>query len=293
MAEIRELTIEQAVKSPASFMYVWATDQFIAAIPKKHGRVITGKRANERKLLMISADKYLGSSDKWDQYTTAIRQAFINTYGMTPFDALVVLAQGGTVAGKNWEKGVYGIGAVKVQTFYGSDTLTVDKATGNIMSGSTNVTQNSKNVYANSGGKVVAYQKFYTDANGDTYMSQYDKKTKSYYAASISKQNGTMINAANGQTIDPSNNGDLWGNITLLLEKVKDWFLELFGKQNNDKEQMTVENTTPNQIGDGFVSGVGEDGMLSQANAWLLLAAAGGVLAAGGLLGRKGKKKRK
>ena len=289
--QLRELTIEEAKKSPASFMYVWASDKFLAAIPRRHARVIFMKRAHQKKILMLSADKYLGDQNKVNEYYSAIETAFYNTYGMSPYQALITLAQGGTVAGKNWEKGIYGIGEVKVNTFYGSN-LTVDKNTGDILSGGTVVSDNKKTVYANLSKKNVgAYQKFYTDGNGKTYMSQYDKKTKSYYAYSVSNSDGSIYSAADGKSMTQADSADLWGNIQMLLQKVMDWFLELFAKDEKTKEPMTVENTVPNQTGDGFSYVPGEEPLLGSASALLLLAAGAGLILSGGVLGGKKKKK--
>lgn len=283
MAKLSTLTIEQAKKAPAAFLYVWASEEFLNAIPAKHARIIRGKKANQRKLLLISADEY---KTTLQAYTDAIYAEFKDMYNMTPFEALLVLAQGGTVAGKNWEKGVYGIGAVKVTTFYGADGLTVNESTGDIMLNGQAVTANSKTVYSNVKGKAVAYQKFYTDANGKTYMAQYDKSTGKYYASTISDADGNMISAANGKSVTAADGGDLWGNITLLAEKFLNWLLSLFNK-DGQKESLSEENTLPSQTGDGFVTG---DGTM-EAGGILLLLAAGGAIIAGSAM--KGKKKSK
>lgn len=122
-------------------------------------------------------------------------------------------------------------------------------------------------------------------------MSQYDKKTKSYYAYSVSNSDGSIYSAADGKSMTQADSADLWGNIQMLLQKVMDWFLDLFAKDEETKEPMTVENTVPNQTGDGFSYVPGEEPLLGSASALLLLAAGAGLILSGGVLGGKKKKK--
>lgn len=118
-----ELTITQAQKNAANFMYIWADKkEFLQKIDKKYANIIEGKKLNQIKLLKLSAQKY-GKS--YEEYTDAIREAFIATYDVTPAEALVILAQGGSIAGKNWSEGVYGIGALYVNVFTNNQAITV------------------------------------------------------------------------------------------------------------------------------------------------------------------------
>lgn len=274
---MKELTIEQACTSPANFMYVWADeDKFLKYIPTKHASVIRGKKANQNKLLALSAEKY---NKTVKDYTDAIRQAFINTYDMTPANALIVLAQGGTVAGKNWEEGVYGIGAVL--TFSGHSDITVREADGHILQSGVDKTDASKTVYSQVGGKAVAYQLFATIDN-ITYMSQYNKTTKKYRAQSYSTADG-FFSARTGNQINSADSADIWGSIVLAVEKFIEWIVSLFG---SGKQTINAENTLPNQQSDGFV----QTGGMSEASGILLALAAGGFLLAGGLKGKKNKK---
>ena len=270
---MRELTIQEACTAPASFMYIWADeDKFLKYIKPKHAAVIRQKKAHQNKLLLLSAEKY-GKTAK--EYTDAIRSAFVAAYGMTPANALIVLAQGGSVAGKNWEQGVYGIGAVL--SFAGHSDITVDEKSGYIYKGSANITDFQKTVYNKANGDVVAWQYFAVDS-GITYMSQYNKTTKKYHAQSFSTADG-WYSAKTGNAIDSASSSDIWGSIVMALEKFVNWILSIFG---SGKETINAENTLPSQSADGFVSqaGVGEAGGI------LLALAAGGAL----LFGMKGKK---
>lgn len=275
---ITELTIEQAKKQPANFMYIFASDEFLNAIEKKHADVIRVKRANQKKLLMLSAQKYLGSEDKYTQYTDAIREQFIAYFDCTPAEALVRLAQGKEVAGKNWAKGMYGIGVIKTKKFAGTG-VTVQAETGDMWENNTPLSIDHV-VYGDDG---TVCQKFaYDSISGNMYMSQKDKKGK-WYAASYSNDNGQTLNAS-GITITGADSGSIWETIILNLGTFLEWLINLFG--GSKKETLSAENTLPDQQADGFVyeSGIGEAGGI------LLALVAGGTLLATGALGGKKKK---
>lgn len=290
-----ELTIKQACEHPASFMYVYASDQFLNAIDAKYASVIRLKRANQKKVLMLSADKFLGDYTKVNQYYDAIATAFKEAYDVTPLEALIILAQGGEVAGKNWSEGVYGVGALPTSTFSGvttgdGSTVSVDAATGHIFYGNKDITDESKTVYNNVKGKVIAYQLFGKDDFGYVYMSQYNKTRKKYYAQTWTDDNGSNHKANNGNIIGASDGASIWGNINLdwdWIKNILNWLLSIFGitpiPEVGETKTLSADNTLPNQQADGFVqeAGMGEAGMI------LLALAAGGALLAGGIKGTK------
>lgn len=274
-----ELTIEQACKHPANFLYIWADEQkFLRYIPTKYASIIRVKKANENKLLDLSAEKY-GSTK--EAYTNAIREAFIKTYGITPAAALVKLAKGEQVAGKNWKEGVFGIGATGT-TFSQNKNVTVDPKTGHILlNGQDTYKEGDDVLYADVNGKTVAYQYYYTAADGTSYSSQRNSLGK-YFAARYSDKDGNLYDA-NGKATTEEYAADIWGNIIMAIESFINWLLSLFG---TGKETLNADNTLPSQTADGFVteSGVGEAGGI------LLLLAAGGAAIAMGGKGKKGKK---
>ena len=132
--------------------------------------------------------------------------------------------------------------------------------------------------------KTGVYQQFYYDAaSGKTYMSQYNKTMRKFYAESYSTSDGKMYKA-NGKEATAKDSSSVWENVSLSFDwaqKIIDWILSFFRANTT----LSAENTLPNQKADGFVteSGFGEAGTI------LLLLAAGGVLVAGGF-GKKGKK---
>ena len=280
-----KLTIDEAKKSPSMFMYVFAREEFLQALPAKYAYIIRAKAANQRKILMLSAKEYLGDRNRWTEYTDAIRQAFIDTYDMTPVDALVVLAQGGNVAGKNWKEGVYGVGTLGAKEFKGTD-ISVNPKNGYMMRGNKYLPVYDT-VYNEVDGKTIAYQLFYYDeASGKRYMSQYYKSAKKYYAESYETSDGKRY-SANGKEITNADSATIWADVVFWVDKLLDWILSLFSGNNTQEdggEKITPENTAPSQTEDGFCteSGFGEAGMI------LLALAAGGTLLAGGL--KKNKK---
>ena len=278
-----ELTIQEACKNPQNFMYIWADEKaFLQYIKPEWATVIRTKKANQIKLLKLSAEKYRKS---YEEYTNAIREAFIATYDMTPANALIVLAKGGQVAGKDWEAGTFGIGELYPDNFNGmtlnDQPIKVNPENGHILIGAQDITDSSKTVYANVKGQTIPYQLFGTDGQY-IFMSQYNKTKKKYYAKSYADGQYTY-SARNGSEINASQSGDIWGAVLLSLEQFLNWLLSLFTGNTTNKEMINAENTLPNQQADGFVqeAGMGEAGMI------LLALAAGGALLAGGVKGKK------
>lgn len=271
-----ELTIEQAKKSPANFMYVWADpNRFLSKIDSKSAAIINAKRLNQIKVLKLSAQKY---NTTYEAYTNAIHSAFVGYYGLTPAQALVKLANGGEVAGKNWVKGVYGIGATRRSNFYQNGNVKVDEKTGHILYNGKDVTSSDGVVYGKVKGKAFPIS-YSAVIDGKTYTSQYSKAAKKYYAGSYSTADGTKQNA-NGANIDASDSASVWESVILSLEQFLQWIVSLFSG-GGKTETLNAANTLPSQE-DGFISSSG----LSEANTLLIFAVAIGAL----LFGKGGNK---
>ena len=278
---VQKLTIDEVKANASNFMYIFADeDKFLRYIPKKFASVIRGKKANQNKVLQLSAKEY-GST--YEEYATAVRDGFINDWEVTPAEALVILAQGGEVAGKNWSEGVYGVGALNKE--FAGTGISVNPDNGYMMKDGKYLPVYNT-VYSNEGtAKEKAYQQFYYDeASGRTYMSQYNKTLKKWYAQSYSTSDGKKYNA-NGKEITAKDMGTIWESVLLNLQNFLDWLLSIFSGTNVNQNAITAKNTLPNQKTDGFVyeSGIGEGGMI------LLLLAAGGIVASGGLKTKKSK----
>ena len=276
-----ELTIEQAKKYPANFMYIWASDQFLAAIERKHAIEIRRKQLNERLLLQRSAEKFNTTKEAYEQ---AIYDEFKEQFKMTPAEALVKLAMGEQVCGKDWEAGVYGVGAIRSRKF--KDGYSVGAENGTIIDSAGNLCATDQVIYGSDGNPFQITS--YDNTTGITYVSEKAKDGK-WFAKSYSDSNGNMFTAA-GKSMTGSEAGSVWETVELSfdwIQKIINWILSLFGiKTDPEVEQLTPENTMPNQKKDGFVyeSGLGEAGGV------MLLLAAGGALMASGAIGDKKKK---
>ena len=275
-----ELTIEQAKRKPANFLYIFADDVFLSKIKNRYSKVIRGKRDNQNKVLMLSAEKYGGT---YDQYRNAISGAFVNIYGISPEQALMRLAEGKDVAGKNWKAGVFGVGATPSSTFTGTK-ITVNETNGYMMIDGKYLPVYDTVYKTNADGtEGDAFQQTYIDkATGNTYMSQYDEATKKWYAASISDANGN-VTSATGATMSASEQATMWGAILLNIENFINWLISLFG---TGTKTINETNTLPNQVADGFV----HENNTTEAGGILLALAAGGLLLGGGLFGKNKKK---
>ena len=290
---VKELTLDQARKHADCFIYIFASDAYLKEISKKYAAVIRTKRANQRKLLTLSAQEFLNSNaqygDKYyNQYVTAVYDGFVEIYNMKPLEALVKLALGEEVTGKNWSEGVYGVGAVHAATFYGTN-ITVNATNGHITKDGVDYTDESKTVYKEIKGTAVPYQLFAV-INDVTYMSQYNKTYKKYYAQTYSSNSGTY-SAKNGTTVSATDSASLFSNVQLGAWDFLEWIkslLSFFGINfgSSTTETITESNTLPNQQADGYVQESG----LSEAAAIALLAVAGGTLLAGGFFKKKSNK---
>ena len=294
-----ELTIEQVKKHPADFLYLWATNDFLLRLKRAPRLIIDGKRSNQRKLITLSARAFINKNAQYNgaeykQYTDAIYSAFKNIYGMTPEKALEVLASGGNVAGKNWKKGVYGIGG-RQTTFSQDSSITVDPQTGHILKNGVDTYGLYKQRfgedpvrYEDDGeGNAVAMQFFFED--GDNCYSSIRNEDGTYSADIVEDNTTGSLQTATGVSVDASEISSIWSSIIMQLEHFLEWLINLFSKSGNEsnKKLINSSNTLPSQQKDGFVyqSGFGEAGTIA------LVLLAGGILSSKGLFRRNKKSK--
>lgn len=239
-----ELTIQEAVRKPENFLYIFADEaKFLRYIDSKHAKIIRGKKANQNKVLMLSADAY---GKKYEDYTAAIRQSFIDNYGMTPAQILVKLAQGETVCGKNWSEGVYGVGAV-TNSFAGT-SVSVDPTTGKILNNGVEV-EGQQAIFNKKG---VAC--FSAVVDGKTYSSNYRSVGKTFCADQVVDSEGNAYNAS-GKAISSADTSNIWAALIAAGERLLNWLISLFSPESASTELITKENTVPNQGNDGFTTG--------------------------------------
>lgn len=286
MAGIKEIPIEQAKLHPASFLYVFATNSFLNEVDAKHREIIRTKGFNQKKLMLLSSGAENETDVKFQTYKLTVATAFQGMYGCSPLEALLRLASGETIAGKNWNEGIYGIGSL-LTNYSDNNGVTVTKD-GHFKKNGTLIPDDQTKVeYAGQDGKGIVYKRYYTDPTTDTtYALRYHKASKRYYADSYSLKDGNMYSPA-GIHLEGADGSTMWGNVILnWVNAILSWLAGLFGI-STDKEQLTADNTLPSQVDDGFA---GVEPLIS-GSTMLMLAAAGGMLLYGDAKKKGGKRK--
>lgn len=274
---------------PANSLYCFADEQnFIRYLGKK-AKIIRSKKAMQQQLLNTAAvDDGISYQDALQQ----VKNAFVGIYGITPQQALVKLANGETVAGKNWKAGVYGIGSVDVTTFStksGDGVVSVDPTNGQIkVDGNAVSSLVTDFTYSGTGKskKVVANAYSYTDAAGNCYIAQYDKVNKKYYACSVTNKEGKKVDAM-GVTMGAGDTSSIWVAVIESLENLIQWIVNLFG---NGQQLITAKAATPTQ---SDISSYEQDGIQSAGlGFWLVLGMGASLLFSGGVGGIANKVKK-
>ena len=275
--------LQTYLQQPQNFLYIYASDSFIKKLGSTAAYVISRKKANQKKLLTVAA----GGTDNYNPAFTQMAQAFKNMFGMSPQEALITLAQGGEVAGKNWSKGIYGVGKPIYVNFSGQGVNSnvainengqfIDKSTGRALT--------TEIVSYDRKGNVNCAR--YTDPSGNIYTANWTKKT-GWAAGQCAVKNGGIFNA-DGSVGTPADSANIWESVIVSVQKIVEWLISLFNANNNAQETpITPANTQPSQ-GDGWRQEAG-------VSPWIIVAvAAGTLLASGGLGGfmRSAKKSKK
>ena len=271
------MNIKTLTNRPELVLYVFAPTEFIARLGNKAKVMVSFKKANQEQLLKTAAaDSGLDYASGYGR----VREAFINAYGMTPADALKILAAGGEVAGKNWAKGIYGIGALpKRPDFAQNMGVSVDPKTGKIL---VDGVEGANQVSVYSGSKIKSYA--YTDANGNTYTSVRNLSGK-YYANTYTASGSEVTQNANGDTVTSADTASIWTSAVEIFSTLWNWVLKLLGI-NKEETILDPQNTIPMQT-DGFVE---EETSVGEAAMWAVLAVGAGVMLSGGLKPKRGKK---
>lgn len=283
-----KMTPEQVRENPQMFMYAWATPSFMRSLGK-YKSIVAEKWANQRIVLgQIATDNNLD----FTTFVKSVEQSFVDIWGVKPLKALQILAEGGSIAGKDWSKGMYGVGTT--YPGWSNTDVTVDEATGKILKGGVEV--DGQSVYYGTGkNKIAGYT---VTIDGKTYSSQY--KRKKYYAGILTDadNNKFLPDGSKARTADFSN---IWEGVESLYDNFIEWLIKLFDKLLNTDSavnQIKPENTFPSQVDDGMATKRSNLTEVLSANSGIILLAlgAGTLLATGGLPGmkkKKGKKSRK
>lgn len=262
------LSIQEVQSHPEDYLYIFASDKFLSKMGTKAAMIIRQKKANQDKIIRLCAKN---AGKDYSEYTDAIRQGFLNIYGITPAEVLVKLAEGETVAGKNWKEGVYGVGALKewrfTQKTASGESVEVGTANGRfIIGGVDGGGRFTTKIYKNGCPDNIGGYTF-VDTDGNTFASAYDKLNKTYYASSYTKEDGTIY-TPQGAVKTSAEMGDMWETIQGFLNKFMDWIMSLFNIKKSDT-LADPKNTAPSQA-DGFTTqeaGLGTWGMALLASA--------------------------
>lgn len=239
-------TLTSILQCPIEFLYLWASDEFIAQLGNK-AKIIRVKKYNQYQTLWktmvdnVNAGSAAEYQEVYQSWLDQIGQAIEDTYGMSPVVILRKLAMGENVVGKNWKQGIYGIGDVQT-TFAQNSAVTVDSATGKILVNG--VEAAGQTPIIGDGGAITGYS-YYDAAGNRQYQSGVTSDGK-YGAVCYSSPDG--VEKATGGNFDPSQGG-FWqnaNNYMPLVTKIIEWIMSLFGK-GEDRVVLTPDNTVPDQ----------------------------------------------
>ena len=239
-------TLTTILQCPTDFLYLWASDEFIAQLGSK-AKIIREKRYNQYQSLWKTMVENTTAKDSnelqeiYTSWTNQIAAAIKNVYGMTPAEILHRLAMGEEVLGKDWSKGVYGIGSNTQLTFDQTVGVGVDYATGKITYQDSEL-PNQTPIYGQDG-SVTGYSVVY---NGNQYQS--NGTVGAYSAYSYSDANGVIQNP-DGSNFSATKAG-FWqntNNYTPILERLLAWLESLFDSLLNGRTVLKKENTAPKQ----------------------------------------------
>lgn len=254
-----KVTLSQITASPLDFLYCFATDKFIGKLGKKVGTIIYNKRANQLKLLNTVA---IDNGSTASVYLQAIEKSVADIYGMTPQAILVALAEGKNVAGKNWSKGVYGVGDPlydKMTTYTQAAGVTVG-ADGKIVSNG-KVLPGQTPIYGVTADNNTYLQGYAATQNGMTFTSLREANGTTFYANTVGT--ATSQQYANGRTYDQTKASSVWESILTYLPMVTQiiqWIVSLFG--GGQRTLITAANTMPSQEEFTYTSGVSSNELL-------------------------------
>lgn len=254
-------TLAQITASPLDYLYIFAPDSFLQQLGSKVGNIIYKKKKNQEKLLNTLA---VQNGSTLSDYAAAISQAIQTSFGMTPAQILIALAQGKNVAGKDWSAGVYGVG----------DPL-YDKLTTYVGDYSVSVGSNGKIVNSSTGAALPGQTAIYaTDATGKTYLQGYAATQNGTIFTSLRDSNGGAFYAntvgtatsqtyASGKKYDQSKAASVWEAILTYAPyamQIIQWIVSLF--TGGQTTLITAANTVPSQEEFTYNSGISSNELL-------------------------------
>lgn len=252
---------EQLRNAASNLIYAWISENNLKYFSSKYSSIIARKRAYQLKFMANIARQ---ANVAGNEVTAYVEQCVKNIYGIAPTEIVYQLAQGKTVAGRNWKRGIYGIGELTTgtTTFDGSD-YTVNAETGDIELNGKNMTKRRRcNTYQ------TEYVQTY-DANGNlktdkgsVYLegkTYYDKNTGKSYSSVLNDETGKyeVRCVTDGDTRIASDGSKLGADACTFFENAQD-FITIIGNFLKNILAMfqittiTAEDIAVNQVDDGF-----------------------------------------
>ena len=241
-----KVTTTDLLKNSTDFLYIFATDGYLKYLSANTRKIIEQKRANQIKYANTTC---VNNNVSFDTFTAQLRDRIKDIYGLTPAEILVKLALGYTVAGKNWQEGVFGVGETPHVGFSNSTDVTVDGSTGKIMQNGKEVSGQTP-IYSSygSGKKQKTYISGYSATiDGTQYSSQVSGKTYKttpvYYSSNYSTSEGAYN--WDGSTYSQDSSASVWNNIQSSMPQIQK-FIEWLGSLFNI-QLISAKNTVPQQ----------------------------------------------
>lgn len=235
-------------KAPQDFIYLWANDNFLKNLSGKTRAIVAQKRECQKKLLNTLAvdDKTLkANGNQVYQAMDIIEEMIYNMYGISPSKILFKLANGENVAGKNWQEGIFGVGATPN---FSNNLVGVSPTTGKITYQSADwEIENQTPIYTLGKGNKPYISGYSAQVGGKQYQSVLSgNNTFSPYLESDG--DGNIKNVASAITdmqTNGANSGNIWCLVLSLIPLVLNlisWFMSI-----SKKEFLNYSNTAPSQ----------------------------------------------
>ncbi len=245
-------TLESIKKCPIDFLYLWASDSFISKLGSK-ANIIRSKKYNQYQTLWKTvvennpkASSQAELQEVYNQWISEISAEIKNVYGISPSAILEKLAMGEDVLGKNWSKGVYGIGDVS-NTFVQNSSVTVDRETGKILVDGVEAPGQTAIYSANGDTAVVTGYSYYDSTNNVQFQSGVSAIGQ---FGAVCYTDSTSVQRASGGNFDPTT-GSFWQNANNYMPIVNDllnWLMSLVESYTGqNRVVLTSSNTVPKQ----------------------------------------------
>lgn len=222
MAQIKNntVTLQNILDQPIAYLYVFRdfyideakTVKFLNTLGNKKS-IINGKGNNQEALIRNTVVSERGNDDTYQEFLGELRNKIKEEYGMSPELILCKLANGETVAGKNWEKGVYGIGENENVAPAG---CSVDPTTGKVKYNGT-IVKTQYPVYGNitRNGMTTVGVIGYTAEQNNTTITSGVSNTGSYKIYSVGTNDSQKF--ANGTKFNNADSFSLWASLGTYL----------------------------------------------------------------------------